>query len=92
LVAEDPAQLTAPTPAAPTAPPKPGLESLAAPGKARTSAQPNAPAEKQIITTADVNAFYDAVRKGYYNGREAEKNALEQELFAAQREGRVRAV
>ena len=92
LVAEDPAQLPAPTPAAPAAPPKPGLESLAAPGKARTSAQPNAPTEKQIITTADVNAFYDAVRKGYYNGREAEKNALEQELFAAQREGRVRAV
>ena len=35
---------------------KPGLESLAAPGRARMSAQPNAPAEKQIITTADVNA------------------------------------
>lgn len=92
LAAQDPAPHPAPAPAAPPAPPKPGLESLAAPGRARTSAQPNAPAEKQIITTADVNAFYDAVRKGFYNGREAEKNALEQELFAAQREGRVRAV
>jgi hypothetical protein len=92
LAAEDPATPPTPAPATPPAPPKPGLESLAAPGRARTSAQPNAPAEKQIITTADVNAFYDAVRKGYYNGREAEKNALEQELFAAQREGRVRAV
>lgn len=92
LAAEDPAPLSTPAPATPSAPPKPGLESLAAPGRARTSAQPNAPAEKQIITTLDVNAFYDAVRKGYYNGREAEKNALEQELFAAQREGRVRAV
>jgi hypothetical protein len=73
------------------APARPSLETLAAPGRARMSAQPNAPAEKQIITTADVNAFYAAVRQGFYRGREAEKQALEQELFAAQREGRVRA-
>lgn len=92
LAAEDPATPSTPAPATPPAPPKPGLESLAAPGRARVSAQPNAPTEKRIITTTDVNAFYDAVRKGYYNGREAEKQALEQELFAAQREGRVRAV
>lgn len=72
------------------APARPSLEALAAPGRARMSAQPNAPAEKQIITTADVNAFYTAVRQGHYRGREAEKEALEQELFAAQREGRVR--
>lgn len=92
LAAQDPADVPAPAPATPPAPPKPGLESLAAPGRARTSAQPTAPTEKPIITTADVNSFYDAVRKGFYNGREAEKNALEQELFVAQREGRVRAV
>lgn len=73
-------------------PAKPSLETMAAPGRARTSAQPNAPAEKQIITTADVEHFYAAVRKGMYVGREAEKKALEEELFAAQREGRVRAV
>lgn len=92
LAAEAPVQLPPPVSATPQAPPKPGLESLAAPGRARTSAQPNAPAEKQIITTADVNAFYDAKRKGVYRGREAEADALEQELFLAQREGRVRAV
>lgn len=92
LAAQDPADTPAPAPATLPAPPKPGLETLAAPGRARTSAQPNAPAEKQIITTADVNAFYAAVRQGMYRGREAEKEALEQELFAAQREGRVRAV
>jgi len=92
LAASTPAAPQPPAPATPQAPPKPGLESLAAPGRARTSAQPNAPAEKQIITTADVQAFYTAVRQGMYRGREAEKEALEQELFAAQREGRVRAV
>lgn len=75
-----------------TQPARPQLETLAAPGRARTSAQPNAPAEKQIITTADIEAFYAAVRRGDYRGREAEKEALEQELFLAQREGRVRTV
>lgn len=76
------------TPAKPPA--RPSLEDLAAPGRARTSAQPDAPAEKQIITTADIDAFYAAVRRGDYRGREAEKEAHEQELFRAQREGRVR--
>lgn len=81
----------APTPAAPQ-PAKPGLETLAAPGRARTPAQSNVPAEKQIITTADIDAFYKAKAKGAYTGREQEFAALEQELFKAQREGRVRAV
>jgi hypothetical protein len=83
--------LPAPIPPAAVQPAKPGLESLAAPGRARTPAQVNAPAEKQIITTADINAFYAAKARGAYNGREAEFAALEQELFKAQREGRVRA-
>lgn len=78
-------------PAAPQ-PAKTALESLAAPGRARTPAQTHAPAEKQIITTADINAFYAAKARGAYNGREAEFAALEHELFKAQREGRVRAV
>lgn len=94
LAAGDPARTTtSATPAQPAAatPAKTSLEDLAAPGRARTSAQPNAPAEKQIITTADIDAFYAAVRRGDYLGREAEKEALERELFQAQREGRVRA-
>ena len=91
LAATTPADELVPAPAAPQQPPKPGLESLAAPGRARTPAQTNAPAEKQIITPDDVNAFYAAKRRGEYAGREEEFNALEQELFKAQREGRVRA-
>jgi hypothetical protein len=92
LAAEDPDQnIPTVVPPAP-APARPSLETLAAPGRARTSAQPNAPTEKQIITTADIDAFYDAVRRGMYRGREAEQAQLEQELFLAQREGRVRAV
>ncbi len=86
--AQDPSTVLPPVP--PTE--KPSLETLAAPGRARTPAQSQAPAEKQIITTADINAFYKAKAQGAYNGREAEFAALEQELFKAQREGRVRAV
>lgn len=91
LAATTPVDASAIVPAASQQPPKPGLESLAAPGRARTPAQTNAPAEKQIITPDDVNAFYAAKRRGEYAGREEEFNALEKELFKAQREGRVRA-
>jgi len=91
LAASTPATDLTVQPAPAPQPARPTLEALAAPGRARTSAQPNAPAEKQIITTADIDAFYAAVRRGAYRGREAEQASLEQELFAAQREGRVRA-
>jgi hypothetical protein len=90
LAAPTPAALTEVIPPAPQ-PERPLLESLAAPGRARTPAATTPPVEKQIITTADVNAFYDAKRRGAYNGRETEFAQLEQELFLAQREGRVRA-
>lgn len=70
-------------------PSRPTLEELAAPGRARTSAAPSAPDAKQIIRTSDINAFYTAVRKGLYKGRETEMAAHEAELNAAMREGRV---
>lgn len=91
LAATTPAGDTVNEPPAP-APARPSLDSLAAPGRARTPAQVNLPAEKPIITTADVSAFYAAVRRGEYRGREAEQAGYERELFEAQREGRVRAV
>jgi hypothetical protein len=68
---------------------RPTLEDLAAPGRARTAASPQAPAEKQIIRTSDVNAFYAAVRKGAYRGREGEQAQHEAELHLAMREGRI---
>ncbi len=90
LAATTPAGDTVIEPPAP-APARPSLDTLAAPGRARTPAQVNLPAEKPIITTHDVSAFYAAVRRGEYRGRETEQAALERELFEAQREGRVRA-
>jgi hypothetical protein len=91
LAATSPATPGLQTPPAPQ-PDRQSLLDLAAPGRARQSAAPTPPTEKQTITTADINAFYAAKRAGKYNGREEEFNRLEEELFQAQREGRVRAV
>lgn len=78
----------APPPRTPAIP----LDSLAAPGRPRPANgnNPAAPADKPIFTRNQIAGFYQAVRQGHYSGRDAEKNAMEQSIFLAQREGRVR--
>lgn len=74
------------------------LESLAAPGRARPASgaeSPNVPVEKPVFTRAQVSKFFTDTRlmalgQGPWAGREAEKAAMERDIFAAQREGRVR--
>jgi hypothetical protein len=66
------------------------LESLAAPGRAKTAAPPSGPTEKPIITRKEIADFYAASNSGQYRGRDDEKNRIEAEIFAAQREGRIR--
>ena len=66
------------------------LASLAAPGRAKTAASASAPAEKPIITRAQIAAFYADLANGKYRGRDAEKNKAEAMIFDAQREGRIR--
>lgn len=67
------------------------LESLAAPGRARpASGDTQVPSEKPIYTRAQISKFYDDVRKGLYAGRDADYRAMEADLQAAQREGRIR--
>jgi hypothetical protein len=70
--------------------PKVPLQNLAAPGRAKTAAAQNAPAEKPIITRAQVAEFYSRVAAGDYRGKDDEKNRFEAEIFAANREGRIR--
>lgn len=65
------------------------LETFAAPGRAKSAAA-TAPAEKPIITRAQVAAFYADVAAGKYRGREQEKEANELAIFAATNEGRLR--
>lgn len=69
---------------------KTSLLELAAPGRARSAPDPLSP-EKPIYTSASIAQFYADERKGKYKGREADFNAIETDIFAAQHEGRIRA-
>lgn len=69
------------------------LEVIAAPGRARPAGGGNTPVpadDKPIFTRAQIANFYrpDTIRS--YVGRESERHALEQQIFAAQKEGRIR--
>ncbi len=68
------------------------LETLAAPGRARPASgeSPASPADKPIYTRAQIATFYNQVRQGAYAGRETEKARVENSIFSAQAEGRVR--
>ena len=67
------------------------LATLAAPGTARpATGNTQVPVEKPIYTHNQIAQFYNRVRQGYYNGRTADKDREEAEIFLAQREGRVR--
>lgn len=50
----------------------------------------NEPQGGRVWSQRDVAEFYAKIRRGEFRGREAERQALEADLFAAQREGRVR--
>lgn len=66
------------------------LETFAAPGRARSAAANTAPAEKPTFTGAQIDTFYADVRAGRFRGREADKDKLEREIFAAIQDGRIR--
>lgn len=70
--------------------PKVPLETLAAPGRAKTAASASAPAEKPIFTRAQIAAFYADVAAGRYRTYEAERAKIESQIFAAQADGRIR--
>lgn len=68
-------------------PSKAQLEKQVAPGRGR-SGRP-AVQEGQKYSPSDITAFFDAVRKGRYKGREEERGRIERDIFAAQAEGRI---
>jgi hypothetical protein len=65
------------------------LQSLAAPGRAK-SGQPPVPPDQPYYTRHDIVKFYADVTRGVYTGRDADKAALEAQLFQAAKEGRIR--
>lgn len=66
----------------------PTLESQVTPRP--SNAAPAAPQGKQIYTAQSIAKFYDDIRRGVYRGQEAEMARIEQDIYAAQHEGRVR--
>jgi len=66
------------------------LEKQIAPGRGRTSAAMTTGGDTKVYTRVDVAKFFDDVRKGVYKGREQERDRIERDIFAAQREGRIR--
>lgn len=67
------------------------LESLAAPGRARQSGSGTpTPVEKRILTRAQVSQFYRDITAGAYAGRDAAKIAMENEIFQAMNDGRLK--
>ncbi len=64
------------------------LEKQVAPGRGRTAAAPSAPQAK-TYTSNDIKQFFNDVRRGAYKGRETERDRIERDIFAAQREGRI---
>lgn len=66
------------------------LADLAAPGRAKTTAGSPAPVEKPNFTHAQIAKFYTDCAAGRFRGRDEERNRIEGQIFAAQREGRIR--
>jgi hypothetical protein len=69
--------------------PKMDLSELAAPGRAKTAAA-NAPVEKPVFTRTQIAQFYQDAAAGKYRGKDSEKSRIEQQIFEAQRDGRIR--
>lgn len=67
------------------------LEAFAAPGRAKApAATPSvAPGEKETISRAQIAEFYRLKAQGYWRGNPEEERALEERIFAAEREGRI---
>lgn len=68
--------------------PQVNLMDLAAPGRAKTG-QTQVTPDKPTFTVAEIKQFYTDSANGKYAGREDEYNRIQQDIFAAGREGRV---
>jgi hypothetical protein len=65
------------------------LETLAAPGRARSAPQSELPPDKPVYTHAWIAKFTAEKLAGKYRGREADADAIEQDIYRAQHEGRI---
>lgn len=65
------------------------LEKQVAPGRSRGAGAPASTGSGKIYSPADITAFFNDVRSGKYKGREQERDRIERDIFAAQRENRI---
>jgi len=64
------------------------LEKQVAPGRGRSGTS-RAAGEPKTYSSDDIKQFFTDVQKGKYKGREDERDRIERDIFAAQREGRI---
>jgi hypothetical protein len=65
------------------------LEQQVAPGRSKSVAPAGPDSGKPTYSRRDISKFFDDVRAGRYNDRQDERNRVERDIFAAQREGRI---
>ena len=64
------------------------LEKQVAPGKGRSGGPKNS-GDPKTYTPQDIRDFFADVQRGKYKGRESERDRIERDIFAAQRDGRI---
>ena len=64
------------------------LERQITPGKGRSGGTTPV-GESKTYTAADLTAFYTKVREGKFEGQKEKRDAIERDIFAAQRDGRI---
>lgn len=65
------------------------LDKQVAPGRSRGGSAPSTADRAKTYSSQDIAKFFDDVRKGVYRGKEAERDRIERDIFAAQRENRI---
>ena len=63
------------------------LEKQVSPGKGRSGSTTTG--EAKTYTPQDITKFFDKVRTGGFKGKEGERDVIERDIFAAQRDGRI---
>jgi len=64
------------------------LRQQVSPGKGKSTGKPQSNSSK-TYSPNDIKSFFDDVRIGNYKGKEEERDRIERDIFAAQREGRI---
>ena len=64
------------------------LKKQVSPGKGKSSGKPQSNSNK-TYSPDDIKSFFDDVRKGNYRNKEEERDRIERDIFAAQRDGRI---